>query len=289
MMRRTPSSWTLLVVIPLVAMFSLSCPDEQDDDDDSYGEDDDDDDADDDGADDDVADDDGADDDLGDDDNADGPEPGEIVFAEVMQNPAAAEDLDGEWFELLNTTGSSRELHGCVVHDGNNDAHTISGSLVIGGDDRLVLGRNTNTTVNGNVPVDYDYNGISLNNGADALILTCDEVEIDRIEWDGGPVWPHPTGASMIVDEAFLDDNDDGANWCESTSVIPGGTDLATPGMPNDECDPVMDDDTGDDDDSTPSAAFTEPERGWRIRINHDDDDDGEPVRGWRLRLRPQR
>jgi Lamin Tail Domain len=276
---RWQSLLILLVAVPGLMTFSLSCPDQADDDDDTYGEDDDG--GDDDGGDDDAGDDDGGDDD----DTSSGPEPGDVVFAEVMQNPAASEDLDGEWFELLNHTTKNLDLQNCVIHDGQNDAHTIGELLIIGAEDRLVLGRNTNTTVNGDVPVDYEYNSVSLGNDEDALILTCAEQEIDRIEWDGGPDWPDPTGASMILDEAYVEDNHDGQYWCESTSVIPGGTDLGTPGMPNDDCEPVTDDDTGDDDDSTPGAAFTSPERGWRILFNQSGADDDKPIKGWRLKL----
>jgi hypothetical protein len=47
----------------------------------------------------------------------------------------------------------------------------------------------------------------------------------------------------------------------------------------------VADDDTGDDDDSTPGKAYSAPERGWRIQINTPGDEDDEPITGWRLKL----
>ena len=52
-----------------------------------------------------------------------------------------------------------------------------------------------------------------------------------------GSGFPDPNGASMILDPSMLDatSNDDGANWCESTSALSTG-DLGTPGAANDTC-----------------------------------------------------
>ena len=59
----------------------------------------------------------------------------------------------------------------------------------------------------------YQYAGIALANGADELVLRdTGGVEMDRVEWDGGPGFPDPNGASMsLIDPAL--DNNVGANW----------------------------------------------------------------------------
>jgi len=52
-----------------------------------------------------------------------------------------------------------------------------------------------------------------------------------RVEYDGGPEFPDPTGASMALLDLESDIND-GANWTESTTPY-GDGDLGTPGEAN--------------------------------------------------------
>jgi Lamin Tail Domain len=298
---------TLLLAVSASALLLVGCPGtEVDDDDDTYNEDDDagdddagdddggdddggdDDSGDDDGGDDDSGDDDGGDDDSGDDDGGDDdteptPSPGDILFIEVMQNSDVVNDAQGEWFELLNVTNADLEIGGCTISDAGTDSFTIVGPLTILAGDYFVLGVNADTGTNGNITVDYEYSGMQLGNGDDELILDCGG-EIDRIEWDGGINWPDPAGAAMNLDEDFLGDNNNGLNWCEATSAIPGSTDLGTPGATNDECVPVGDDDTGDDDtgdddDTSPAQAVEQSENGWRIHFKRPffKDDDATP------------
>ena len=86
---------------------------------------------------------------------------------------------------------------------------------------------------NGGVMLDYAYgSGFFLANGADELVLLDGLLrEIDRVEWDGGPTFPDPNGASMALLDPLLDNNV-GANWVASTAAF-GDGDLGTPGNPN--------------------------------------------------------
>ena len=81
--------------------------------------------------------------------------------------------------------------------------------------------------------VDYNYgSSFFLSNSADELILTdASANEIDRVEWDGGPNFPDPTGASMELTDLAADNNV-GSNWAEATQSY-GDGDLGTPGSPN--------------------------------------------------------
>jgi len=150
-----------------------------------------------------------------------------------MQDPFVVSDSVGEWFELYNATTTELDLSGCVVRDEIFNLHTIT-SLVISAFDYVVLGRNASSTQNGGIIPDYIYSNFSLNNSADKVILECNNVEIDRVEYDGGPLFPDPTGASMILESPILDNNV-GGNWCTSTSVF-GDGDFGTPGALNDSC-----------------------------------------------------
>ena len=144
----------------------------------------------------------------------------EIVITEIMQNPDAVFDSNGEWFEIFNPTASAIDIDGWTISDLGTDSHTISngGPLLVPAGGFLVLARNDNFLTNGGVTVDYEYSGITLANGDDEVILVDDLAnEIDRVEYDGGPNFPDPTGASMSLITPDLDNNG-GGNWCEAST-----------------------------------------------------------------------
>ena len=171
------------------------------------------------------------------------PNVGDIIITEIMQNPDAVGDGVGEYFEIYNTTANPIDIDGWEIADNTADSHIISngGPLNVPANGYLVLGINDDDLTNGGVIVDYAYTGINLSNSDDEIILNCDPtgstVEVDRVDYDGGPNFPDPTGASMNLDPGNFNssDNDNGANWCESTSMLSGG-DLGTPGAMNDVC-----------------------------------------------------
>jgi MYXO-CTERM domain-containing protein len=174
------------------------------------------------------------------------PGPGDLVITEVMQNPDVVSDTAGEWFEVLNVSGRVLDINGLRVTDGASNNFTVNApGLVAPVGGYLVLGRSSTEATNGGVHVDYAYGGaMALNNDADKIILlnTRGE-EVDRVEYDGGPAWPDPTGASMQFDGALdprVADNNSGAAWCVSTAPIraSGATDKGTPGAANAPCAP---------------------------------------------------
>jgi len=164
--------------------------------------------------------------------------PGDLIITEIMQNPAAVSDANGEWFEVYNKTDHPIDMLGMTIRDDGSDSHVIGGNLVVPPNGFAVLGRNSDEGTNGGVQVDYNYGTWSLANGEDEVIIeSADLLEIDRVEYDGGPNFPDPTGASMSLDPGSFDAiaNDDGSNWCEATSSY-GDGDLGTPGFMNDDC-----------------------------------------------------
>ncbi len=169
--------------------------------------------------------------------------PGDVVINEIIQNPNAVFDNAGEWFELYNATGSAIDIDGWTIADNDIDSHVIDngGPLLIPAGGFVVLGNNMDSGTNGGVTVNYSY-GSSwfLSNGADEVVLLDNTLtEIDRVEYDGGPIFPDPTGASMALAAPNLDNND-GANWCEASTPY-GAGDLGTPGTANDCAEPVID------------------------------------------------
>lgn len=163
---------------------------------------------------------------------------GDLVITEIMQNPSGSvADENGEWFEVYVAASEAVDLQGLVVEDDGSDSFTVGSSLVVQPGSYVVFANNGEASTNGGVTVDYAYTGMSLGNGDDELVLTNGSVEIDRVAYDGGPVFPDPTGASMQLDPDHRNDtdNDSGANWCESSATFGDGG-LGTPGASNGAC-----------------------------------------------------
>lgn len=159
----------------------------------------------------------------------------ELVINEIMQNPAAVADTDGEWFELYNAGADTLNIDGWTIMDASASTHVINngGPLLISAGEYLVLGINGELATNGGVPIDYVYDTITLGNGSDSLILQDTAMaEIDRVDYDDGATFPDPNGAAMALIDPALDNNV-GANWCEASTPY-GDGDLGTPGGLND-------------------------------------------------------
>jgi len=163
-------------------------------------------------------------------------EPGEvnIVINEVMQNPYLMSDAEGEWFEVYNAGGDPVDMEGWTIKDAGTNSHVIAngGPLFVAPGEYAVFGVDATAMALVGVTLKYEYSGIALGNVDDEIILEDGSlVEIDRVEWDGGPLWPDPTGASMQY--KGTGDNNDGANWQEAAIAF-GSGDKGTPGAAND-------------------------------------------------------
>ena len=159
----------------------------------------------------------------------------DIVINEIMQNPSAVFDSDGEWFELYNADIVDVDIEGWTIKDDDFDSFVINtgGPFIIPAGGFLVFGNNADFGTNGGVFVDYEYSGFFLANSSDELVLLDTDLnQVDRVAWDNGATFPDPTGASMSLEDPFLD-NAQGANWCESVTPF-GDGDLGTPGSAND-------------------------------------------------------
>lgn len=160
------------------------------------------------------------------------PDPPRIVINEIMQNPSAVSDNDGEWFEIINIDTVVIDLIGWNIKDNGTDSHTINQNLLIEPNEYLILGNNLTTATNGGVIVDYQYSAFTLGNSDDEIILIdLDGNVVDSVAYDGGITFPDPTGASMALLHPDIDNNH-GASWNTSTTIF-GDGDFGTPGAPN--------------------------------------------------------
>jgi hypothetical protein len=159
---------------------------------------------------------------------------GDLVISEFMPNPAVVSDGVGEWFEIYNAAGADVDLEGLVVSD-NAATFTVAGSLVLADGDYLVFGVEDDTTVNDNLPVDYEYSGPALANSGDEITLNNGTIDLDQVVYDSA--WSVSSGYALALDPAALNatDNDDVANWCAATSLY-GTSNYGTPGAANSSC-----------------------------------------------------
>ena len=156
-----------------------------------------------------------------------------ITINEIMQNPSAVSDANGEWFEIYNNSDEAVNLNGFIIKDNDTDSHTISSNTFVQPNSYAVLGRNADFNTNGGVTVAYEYSGFTLANGADEIILIdIDGNTVDSVAYDGGTAFPDPNGASMALLEISLD-NTIGSNWVAYDSLTYGDGDYGTPGQAN--------------------------------------------------------
>ena len=157
-----------------------------------------------------------------------------LIINEVMQNPSAVSDANGEWFEIVNASMDTIDLNGFIIKDDGSDSHTISSSVTVMPYSYAVLGKNADSNSNGGLNVDYEYSGFTLANGADEIIIIDPYGNtVDSIAYDGGPDWPDPNGATMALFGFETDDNNLGYNWVEYDSLTYGDGDYGTPGQEN--------------------------------------------------------
>jgi hypothetical protein len=159
-----------------------------------------------------------------------------LVINELLANPGGTiSDASGEWIELYNAGTRPVNLQGLVIADsaasGRQAYHLIAASLVVPSGGYVTLGKATNTTNNGGVPVDYAY-GIALNfaNSLDAFkiarVYGTDTLTLDRTQYASAAISAQNGVSRELKNPALDNSNMDGSNWADAlvTAVYgPGG------------------------------------------------------------------
>ncbi|MBU2025554.1 MAG: lamin tail domain-containing protein [Patescibacteria group bacterium] len=148
-----------------------------------------------------------------------------VIINELMVNPGAVSDSEGEWIELHNKDEETINLLGWKIKNRNGE-HVIVEDLIIEPDDFLVLCRNKDTGKNGGIACDYQYSGLNLLNTGDEILLKSPEEE----------VWPAVYGQEMILEGKSLENTGD-EQWQLSYNKLASG-DYGTPGQENSQAYP---------------------------------------------------
>lgn len=165
---------------------------------------------------------------------------GEILITEIMANPSALSDTEGEWFEIYNNSDHVISLENLILGRDDANLHTITEALDLAPGAYLVLSR---TDLSTDVSNEYVYGSdITLSNTGATLFLYNEGSEAEPgaliFALNYGEVnFPTGTGASIGLNPNLLNATDAllGSSWCPATSAYSTG-DLGTPGLTNDLC-----------------------------------------------------
>lgn len=166
---------------------------------------------------------------------------GDLLITEIMNNPGAVADPDGEWVELYNTSERTLIMNGVVLSssvDGDYYQIASDDTLLLAPGEYFVIGGNGATDQNGGVELDAVWENTTLSNESDELVVSADGVTLDTVAWDDGATFPDPAGASMTLDKEHYDvsTNDSGEWWCPAGVVWSPTSDAGSPGEENEYC-----------------------------------------------------
>ena len=165
---------------------------------------------------------------------------GELLITEIMYNPSAIGDAEGEFIELLNVSDAVVNLNGLVIRRGsNNSLHVIAEDLPLLPQQYALLANGEAATDH----VDYVYSSISLVNSGEEIIINTygtdgtDGDVICRVDYGAAGFPAGLNGSSIQLSDGITDVNEamTGTNWCASTIAYNTG-DLGTPGTVNSPC-----------------------------------------------------
>jgi len=158
----------------------------------------------------------------------------EVVITEVMVNPSSVSDSYGEWFEIVNMADTTIDIQEWSIMDSDGDEHILYSdqmTIPVHPGDYFVFAKNADPGLNGGVTADYDYDGISLSNDEDAVILSdASGAIVDEVHYFGD--WVFSNGVSMEIHDPMVD-NSLIENWFAPTMTY-GNGDHGSPGIPFD-------------------------------------------------------
>jgi hypothetical protein len=165
---------------------------------------------------------------------------GDLLITEIMYDPAALSDTEGEWFEIYNNSDHPIQLQNLVLGRDDANRHTIADPIELEPAGYYVFSRTVTATAAAN---SYSYGtSITLSNTGATLYIfnensgTGPGAVIFSVNY-GNPGFPDGSGASIQLDPGSLDPAQAvlGTSWCAASTAYSTG-DLGTPGTANVTC-----------------------------------------------------
>jgi hypothetical protein len=164
------------------------------------------------------------------------PTVGQLVITEIMPDPSAVTDANGEWFELLAT--GDFDLNGVsfghAPGDPDSTLEPAGPCLEVGAGQRVVIAKSIDPLVNGDLPqADYSSGSLSLANAGGTLVVEIGATLIDQAGYAGAT-----SGHAWTLDAALetAEANDLAENFCVASDLIGDGPDFGTPGTTGPSC-----------------------------------------------------
>ncbi len=159
---------------------------------------------------------------------------GELFITEIMRDPSAVLDENGEYFEVYNASSTDINLCGWTLRDAGTDTTTVSGDVYVGAGEYAVLTRNASSSANGGIASDYGYgNSLQMGNGADdEIILAVAGVTVDEVYYLSSFFGGSGYSAELRSTSFSATGNNSASGWCTATTTY-GSGDRGTPGLPN--------------------------------------------------------
>lgn len=165
---------------------------------------------------------------------------GELLITEIMYDPSALSDTDGEWFEIYNNSDQVVNLQNLILGRDDANRHIISDPIELSPATYFVFTRSDLATDATN---EYNYGSDILLPNTGAILSIFNEgtetnpgALIFSVNY-GADYFPNGSGASIGLnpDNIIAADAILGTSWCTSTTVYTTG-DMGTPGVVNDLC-----------------------------------------------------
>ncbi|MDH5491454.1 MAG: lamin tail domain-containing protein [Myxococcales bacterium] len=176
-----------------------------------------------------------------------------LLITELMPNPGAVTDGNGEFVEILNVSGGPLLLEGLEISDATlaaaGSVETFTRRLVVDPDATFVLAANDDPAANGGITAVGMFS-FSLTNGGDTISLLYGGAPIHSITYPGAATDLTNTGTASVVNQSlqldaiYLADRAAGTpRWCLTPMDAAYGydvgatsTDYGTPGAANVVC-----------------------------------------------------
>lgn len=177
---------------------------------------------------------------------------GDVVFTELMPDPALVDDTAGEYVELGNSAGIAITTVGLQLSkDGGATASALGGTspwrvLAAGG--FVVAARHADAATNGGIDASFVLPFGLANTPSEKLVLSKDGGPVlDALDLPAAGFPKAGAGRSFQLDPGALAsaDHDLYATWCLTNVAHYGQGDRGTPGLANERCHPECADDAG--------------------------------------------
>jgi hypothetical protein len=152
--------------------------------------------------------------------------PHDIIVTEIMANPDALSDSEGEWLEIHNPGSQAIDMQGITINIPPS-SYTFDSSFLLYGNGYLVLANSENA-----VPVVDIVMSTGLNNSGDIITIAGNET-ISTVDYSTFTI--PPAGVALSLDRSSYVNYQQGIYWCEATAIYNTG-DYGTPGEVNSSC-----------------------------------------------------